>query len=117
MIEIAYKQMGDYQIPQVTLPKVKNLTQGKYSRMRLEFLKEHRKGLYAELMIDGKMEEYLGEVEVTTQKRVKQIIQELSQKFQVNEEMKANNQLEWVGLMNSIKNQAEEIAIQELIYN
>ena len=117
MIEVTYKQMGDYQVPQVALPKTKNLPQGKYSRMRLAFLKEHKKGLYTELMMDGKMEEHLGEIEQTSQMRVKQIIKQLAEKFKVNEEMKANNQMEWVGQMNSIKTQAEEIVMQELIYN
>ena len=117
MIELDYKQMGDYQVPQVALPKTKNLPQGKYSRMRLAFLKEHKKGLYTELMMDGKMEEHLGEIEQTSQTRVKQIIKQLAEKFKVNEKMKADNQMEWVGQMNSIKAQAEEIVIQELIYN
>jgi metal-dependent amidase/aminoacylase/carboxypeptidase family protein len=85
--------------------------------MRLAFLKEHKKGLYTELMMDGKMEEHLGEIEQTSQTRVKQIIKQLAEKFKVNEEMKANNQMEWVGQMNSIKAQAEEIVMQELIYN
>ena len=73
MIEVTYKQMGDYQVPQVALPKTKNLPQGKYSMMRLKFLKEHKKGLYTELMMDGKMEEHLGQIEQTSQKRMKEI--------------------------------------------
>ena len=117
MIEVTYKQMGDYQVPQVALPKTKNLPQGKYSRMRLAFLKEHKKGLYTELMMDGKMEEHLGEIEQTSQNRLKEIIKQLAEKFKVNEEMKQSNQMEWVGQMNSIKAQAEEIVMQELIYN
>ena len=117
MIELEYKQMGDYQIPQVALPKTKKMEQGRYSRMRLKFLKEHKKGLYEDLMLEGKMEEHLGEIEMTARKRVKQIIKELAEKFQVNEEMKRSNQMDWVGQMNSFKSQAEEIVMQELIYN
>ena len=109
--------MGDYQVPQLALQKTNNLPQGKYSRMRLTFLKEHKKGLYTELMMDGKMEEHLGEIEQTSQMRVKQIIKQLAEKFKVNEEMKQSNQMEWIGQMNSIKAQAEEIVMQELICN
>ena len=115
--ELIYKLMGDYQIPQVALPQTKKMTQGRFSRMREKFLKEHKRGLYEELMLDGKMEEHLGEIEETAQSRLKLIIKQLAEKFKVNEKMKADNQMEWVGQMNSIKAQAEEIVIQELIYN
>ena len=67
MMKIEYKQMGDYQIPQVALPKTKQIPQGRFSRMREKYLKEYKKGLYEELMLDCKMEEHLGEVEMTTQ--------------------------------------------------
>ena len=96
--------MGDYQIPQVALPKTKKMTQGNFSRMREKFLKEHKRGLYEELMLDGKMEEHLGEIEETAQKRLKQIIKNLADKNQVNEEMKAVDQMGWVQAMNSIRN-------------
>ena len=106
MIELTYKQMGDYQIPQVALPKTKKMTQGRFSRMRENFLKEYKRGLYEELMIDGKMEEHLGEIEQTAQKRMKQIITSLAEKNQITEKMKRENQMEWVQAMNSIRNQA-----------
>jgi uncharacterized protein YktA (UPF0223 family) len=117
MIELTYNQMGDYQIPQVALPKTKKMAQGRFSRMREKFLKEHKRGLYEELMLDGKMEEHLGEIEQTAQKRMKQIITSLAEKNQITEEMKRENQMSWVQAMNSIKNQAEEMIMSELIYN
>lgn len=80
-------------------------------------LKEYKRGLYEELMIDGKMEEHLGEIEQTAQKRMKQIITSLAEKNQITEKMKRENQMEWVQAMNSIRNQAEEMIIAELIYN
>ena len=117
MMKLEYKQLGDYQIPQVALPKTKHLIQGKFSRMREKYLKEHKKGLYEELMLDGKMEEHLGEIEESAQNMLQDIIKKIAEKNQVNEEMKATNQMEWVQAMNSIKNQAEEIVMTELIYN
>ena len=117
MIELTYNQMGDYQIPQVALPKTKKMAQGRFSRMREKFLKEHKRGLYEELMLDGKMEEHLGEIEETAQNRLKLLIKQLAEKAQVNEEMKRADQMGWVQAMNSIKNQAEEMIMSELIYN
>ena len=117
MIELTYNQMGDYQIPQVALPKTKKMAQGRFSRMREKFLKEHKRGLYEELMLDGKMEEHLGEIEETAQNRLKLLIKQLAEKAQVNEEMKRADQMGWVQAMNSIRNQAEEMIITELIYN
>ena len=117
MKELTYKQMGDYQIPEVALPITKEMTQGKFSRMREKYLKEHKKGLYEELMIDGKMEQHLGEIEMTAKSRIKQIIESLAMKNKVNEELKATNQMKWVQEMNSFRNQAEEIIMNELIYN
>ena len=95
----------------------KENAQGKFSRMREKFLKEHKKGLYEELMLDGKMEEHLGEIEEMAQKRLKQIIKSLAEKNQVNEELKATDQLSWVQEMNSIRHQAEEIIMAEIIFN
>ena len=117
MSEITYRQEGDYLILEIALPKTKNLPQGKYSRMRLNYLKEHKKWLYTDLMLDCKLEDHLGEIEMAAQSRVKQIIEKLAKDNGVNEEMKANNQMEWVGMMNSFKAQAEEIVMQELIYS
>ena len=85
--------------------------------MRDKLLKYHNIGLYEELMLDGKMEEHLGEIEQTAQKRMKQIITSLAEKNQITEEMKRENQMSWVQAMNSIRNQAEEMIITELIYN
>ena len=117
MMKIEYKQIGDYQIPQVALPKVRKMPQGRFSRMREKYLKEYKKGLYEELMLDGKMEEHLGETEMTAQKMLKEIIKSLAEKNKIDENLKAQNQMLWVQEMNAIKNQAEEIVIQELIYN
>ena len=117
MMKIEYKQMGDYQIPQVALPKVRKMPQGRFSRMREKYLKEYKKGLYEELMLDGKMEEHLGEIEMTAQKMLREIIKSLAEKNKIDENLKAQNQMLWVQEMNAIKNQAEEIVIQELIYN
>ena len=90
---------------------------GEISRMREKYLKEYKRGLYEELMLDGKMEEHLGEIEETAQKMLKDLIKSIAEKNKVDEKLKTHNQMEWVQEMNSIRNQAEEIIVRELIYN
>src|SRR5699024_7665248 len=104
MMKIEYKQMGDYQIPQVALPKIKQMPQGRFSRMREKYLKEYKRGLYEELMLDGKMEEHLGEIEETAQKMLRDLIKSIAEKNKVDEKLKTHNQMEWVQEMNSIRN-------------
>ena len=115
--KIDYCQKGDYFVPDLELPQTKEMSQGKYSRMRLEYLKRYKRGLYTELMLDGKMEEHLGEIQKTAQTRVEEIVEQLAKENQVNEQMKQENQLQWLGLMNNFGNQAEEIVFDELIFN
>ena len=117
MEKITYHTEGDYQIPDLNLPKQEKINLGKYARMRLNYLKNNNKGLYTELMIKGELTNHLLEVENQAQKRLDQIIQQLAKKNKVNEEMKEKDQMKWVGLMNNFKTTAEEIIAQEIIYN
>ena len=89
---------------------------GKYGRMKLNYLKNHKKVEYSIMLIDCKLNRYLHEIDVVYTDRVKSIIAELAKQENVTEELKATNQLEWVQAMNNIKNRAEEIATRELIY-
>ena len=88
----------------------------KYGRLRLEYLKNHKKAEYTILFMDNKLTDHLEEVQKTATKRVKEIIKLLKEKSNLTEEMKNTDQLYWVGMMNNFKNQAEEIVLKELIY-
>jgi hypothetical protein len=114
---IEYIKQGDYYLPNLVLaPEETNYKIGKYGKMKLNYLKNNKKAEYTILFMDGKLNRYLHEIDVACENRIKTIISQLVKKENVTEELKATNQMEWVGKMNSIKNRAEEIAFNELIY-
>ena len=89
---------------------------GKYARMRLWYLKEHQPALYTSLLFSGKLDEYLSEVEASAQAMMKSITNRLKQERGITEELKAENQMLWVAEMESIRVSAEEIVLNNLIY-
>lgn len=114
---IEYIKQSDYYLPNLVLsPEKTNYTIGKYGRMKLNYLKNHKKSEYTILFMDGKLNRYLHEIDIACEDRIKTIISQLIKQENVTEELKAINQMEWVGKMNSIKNCAEEIVLSELIY-
>ena len=117
MKEITYHKEGDYLIPDIIVenPK-KDYHIGLYGRLKLEYMKKHSLGLYSDLILSGTLPEYLIEIDKTANERTKSIINELAKNENVDENLKQNNQLEWVRCMNNIKNRAEEIVLNELIY-
>ena len=113
---IEYRLEGDYYIPNLTMPKQEKITLNKYGRMRLNYLKEHKKAEYSIMLLEGTLNTHLKEIQETATIRVEQIIKQLKEKCNLTEEMKNTDVLYWVGTMNSIKAQAEEIIYNELIY-
>ena len=117
MKEITYRKEGDYLIPNLALKGAESDYHiGLYGHLRLEYIKKHQLGLYSDLILNGTLPEYLIEIDKTANKRAKSIINELAKKENVDENLKQINQLEWVRCMNNIKNRAEEIVLNELIY-
>lgn len=114
--KITYHKEGDYLIPDLYLPKQSEGHIGKYGRLRLNYLKEHKRGLYTELMINGTLSKHLSDIEKSTTKRVSCIINKFAKAEGIDEDLKRTNQLEWVQAMNNIKNKAEEIVYNEIIY-
>ena len=117
MINITYHKEGDYFIPDLIM-KQSNSTYniGKYGHLRNNFLKDYKRGLYTELMINGTLTDHLIDIDKTATARVNNIINKLAKAENVNEDLKSREQLEWVRCMNNIKNRAEEIVFNELIY-
>lgn len=113
---IEYHLEGDYYIPNLVMPKQEKITLNKYGRMRLKYLKEHKKTEYTIMLMDGTLNTHLKEIQEMADNRVQQIISELKTKSDLTEDMKNTDMLYWVGTMNSIKAQAEEIVFSELIY-
>ena len=114
--DIGYHLKGDYYIPNIVAPKQEKIVLNKYGKMRLKYLKEYRKADYTIMLINGTLNTHLKEIQETTQTRVNQIIDQLKEKSDLTENMKNTDMLYWVGTMNSIKAQAEEIVFNELIY-
>lgn len=113
---IEYRLVGDYYVPNLILKKEEKIILNKYGRARLKFLKENRKAEYTIMFINGTLNKHLKEIQETAEERIEVIIEQLKQKNSLTEEMKNTDQLYWVSIMNSFKNIAEEIVLNELIY-
>ena len=113
---IEYHLEGDYYIPNIVAPKQEKVILNKYGRMRLNYLKNHKKTDYMMMNMNGTLNSHLKEIQETADIRVQQLISELKAKSYLTEDMKNTDMLYWVGTMNAIKNQAEEIVLNELIY-
>lgn len=115
--KIEYVRIGDYYIPNLTLPKPRRTGNiGKYGRLKLSYMKKHNIPEYTEMLLNNELKSYLLDVEDECKNKIEILIKQMAKKENITEELKANNQLEWVGKMNSIKQSAEEIVLNELIY-
>ena len=112
-----YIQNGDYLIPDLKLSQQPEKPLGKYGRMRKAYLKEHRPILYNQLLMSEKLYPHLLEIDETAQSRLEQMMPQLAAAAGATEQLKANDPMRWVGLMNTCKAQAEEILMTELIHS
>ena len=113
---LTYTLCGDYYFPDLNLSDTDKTPLGHYGRMRLNYLREHRPGLYTRLILSGKLYEHLTEIDRASWQRMEQIISRMSRAEGVDEMLKATDQMSWVGQMNNIRQRAEEIILQELVY-
>ena len=111
-----YELQGDYYIPCLKLPEEEQQHIGIWGQRHLRYLKQHRKGLYSELLISGKLNDYLADLNEQAEKMFSRLVKQLAEKEGVTEAIKAENQLLWVQRMNSIRNDAMEIVSSDLIY-
>ena len=115
--ELTYTRVGEYAYPNLTLQNPQPKFLGKYGRMRREYLKNHRPILYNRLILSEKLHSHLTEIEETANRRLEQMMDELTKANGVTEKMKSENPILWVQTMNSLKSQAEEAILNELIYS
>lgn len=115
-MNISYTKNGDYLLPDLILENKKQYNIGKYGLLKLEYIKKEKLGLYFDLLVSDKLNEYLHGVDITIIEKVQKLIKELAEKENINEKLKENNQMLWVSKMNNIKNIAEEIILKEYIY-
>ena len=115
MNKLTYTRCGDYYIPDLKLPEEKRPI-GRWGRMHKAFLQEHCPGQYNELLLSGKLWTYLADLNEQADDRLACIISQMQDAEGVTEELKACDQLAWVGAMNSIRSRAEEIILSEMIF-
>ena len=113
---ISYTLVGDYYIPNLKLEQEEKVQLNKYGLLRLEYLKEHKKVEFSILFMNMNLNRHLKEVQELAQSRVTELVEQLKAESGLTEDMKNTDMLYWVGTMNAIKNQAEEIVLKELIY-
>ena len=114
-MEMQYIRMGDYFIPDLELPQ-ESRPIGRWGRMRREYLREHKPIQYNCLLLSGKLWTYLADLNEQAQDRLDRIIEQMKTAEGISEALKASDPMAWVGAMNNIRNRAEEIILQELIY-
>ena len=114
-MEIQYIRVGDYFIPDLELPE-ETRPIGKWGRMRREYLKEHKPIQYNCLLLSGELRTYLADLNEQAQDGLERMIDQMKMAEGVTEELKAADPMAWVGAVNNIRNRAEEIILQELIY-
>ena len=115
-MKLEYTKVGDYYIPNLIAPNMKDFKIGKYGRMRLKYSKENKKAEYTILLMENKLQKHLMDVDKTANARFEVLMKQFAKKENITEELMATNQMEWVGKMNAIKNAVEEIIFAELIY-
>ena len=111
-----YELIGDYYIPVLTLSSDEQRPIGKWGRMHRDYLEQHHPICFNDLVLSGQLWTYLADLNEQAQERLSLIIEQMKVSEGVTEELKATNQMAWVGAMNSIRNRAEEIILREMIY-
>lgn len=115
---LTYRTVGDFRIPNLTLPPEEaNITLGKWGVLYKEYLLKHKKVLFTTLLTQGKLYQHCAETEKQAQDMFDTLIEHMKDAEDVTEQLKEENQLEWVRKMNNIQQRAEEIVLGELIYH
>ena len=111
-----YREKNGHLIPDITLPEQTDYQIGKYGRVHLDYIKQHRRGRYTTLLTEGKLNARLHEIDLEANEMLETIIPRLATERCINENLKARDLLRWVAEMNNIKASAEEIVLREVVY-
>ena len=117
MSEMSYTIQGEYRIPNLLPTQEPEVQLDRYARLRLNYLKQHRRVTFTNLLTSGKLNSHLMEIEQTAQRQMEEITAQMAQTQGVTEKLKATDQMKWVGLMNNIRQAAEEMVLNDLIYS
>lgn len=102
--------------PDLRLPEGTHYEIGRYGRMRAEYLKEYHRALYLELLLDGNLNEYLHQTDEECYQMMERLVEQMKAKHGVTEQLKSENQMQWVGMMNNIRQCAEEVVLRDIVY-
>ena len=111
-----YELNGNYYIPCLVLPDTEERPIGIWGRKHLDYIKEYRPVLYADLVLSCEIHSYLADIDAQARNKLELLVTQMAEKEGINEQLKAQDQMAWVGTMNNIRLRAEEIVLQELIY-
>ena len=114
MLELTYHWEGDYLIPDLEPPEAPRI--GKYGTMRHNFLRDYHRGVFDGMLLTDRLNAHLEEVDREANEMMEQLTTQMAKAEGVTEQLKAADQMAWVGAMNNIKARAEEIVLNELIY-
>ena len=115
-MEITYTKHGDYYLPDLALPEEEPATYGRFGRMRLKYLKEHRRGTYTSLLTSGQLIQHLNEIDREANEMLNLLIRRMAHVQGITEQLKVADQMAWVGAMNNIRNAAEEVVVREAVF-
>lgn len=114
---IEYTLQGDYYMPNIIIPKARRIgIIGKYGRLKLNYMKKYQIPEYTEMLLDNELKSYLLDIEDECKEKFEFLTKQMAEKENITEELKSNNQMEWIQKMNNIKHRVEEIILNEIIY-
>ena len=113
-MDLTYRIEGDYLLPNLTVPEAPKI--GEYGTLRRNFLKEHKDPIYTGMLLSGKLNSHLEEIDRKADEMMERLTTQMAQSEGVTESLKATDQMKWVGMMNNIRQRAEETVMAELIY-
>ena len=113
-MKITYTRVGDYYLPNLAAPECPKV--GHWGMLRFNYLRKHREALYTIMLMEGTLNPHLEEIDRQAQEMEQHLISQLAQQEGVTEQLKAENQMDWVARMNNIRNRADEIVLNELIF-
>ena len=113
---ISYTLHGDYYLPDLTLPAEKEKPIGIWGQRHLQYLKEHKRIVYLNLLTSGKLNSYLAEINVQAEELFFRLVKQLAEKEGITEELKSTNPMTWIGAMNNIQARTREIVYTDIIY-
>ena len=116
-MKITYRKHGNFYVPNLLMSETEPATYGRFGRMRLKYLKEHRRAVYINLKVSGQLTHHLNEIDREANEMLRLLIERMAQTQGITEQLKSKNQIAWVGAMNNIRSAAEEQVCCDLIFS